>query len=112
MKNISSRFLTTSFVVFSLALPAAIVLPAKEAEARRIERACNASDRRAATPALCSCIQRVADQTLTNADQRKGARFFRDPQRAQEVRKSDTTADDAFWERWRNFGRTAANVCG
>jgi hypothetical protein len=82
------------------------------AEARRIERACNASDRAAANPTLCACIQRVADQMLTNADQRKAARFFTDPQRAQEVRKSDTPADDAFWDRWRNFGSAARNVCG
>ena len=106
------RLLTTSLIVFSLALPAAIVLPAGEAEARRIERACNASDRRAANPALCSCIQRVADQMLTASDQRKAARFFRDPQRAQEVRKSDTPADDAFWGRWRNYARSAADICG
>ncbi|MEM0935359.1 MAG: hypothetical protein AAF646_00845 [Pseudomonadota bacterium] len=106
------RLLTTSLIVFSLALPAAILLPTTEAEARRIERACNQSDRRAVTRELCSCIQRVADQTLTNADQRKGARFFRDPQRAQEVRKSDTPANDAFWERWRNFGTQARNICG
>ena len=82
------------------------------ADARRIERACNASDRSAASPALCACIQRVADQMLTNADQRKAARFFTDPQRAQEVRKSDTPADDAFWDRWRDFGSAARNVCG
>ncbi len=106
------RLLTTSLIVFSLALPAAIVLPASEAEARRIERACNASDRRAATPQLCGCIQRVADQMLTGSDQRRAARFFRDPQRAQEVRKSDSPSDDAFWSRWRNYARSAADICG
>jgi len=105
------RLLTTSMIVFSLALPAAVVLPAGEAEARRIERACIQSDRAAANAALCACIQRVADQMLTGADQRKAARFFTDPQRAQEVRKSDTPADDAFWARWRDFGRAARNVC-
>lgn len=106
------RILTTSLIVFSLALPAAIVLPAQEAEARRIERACNQSDRQAATRELCSCIQRVADQMLTGRDQRRAARFFSDPQRAQEVRKSDTPADDAFWKRWTDFGKSARNICG
>jgi hypothetical protein len=105
------RFLSSSLLALSLALPGVVVFSAGPAEAKRIERACNASDRRAATPALCACIQRVADQTLTNSDQRKGARFFRDPQRAQEVRKSDTAADDAFWGRWRDFGRSAAQIC-
>jgi len=106
------RLLTTGLLAFSLALPAAIVLPTGEAAARGIERACNASDRRAANPALCGCIQRVADQMLTNGDQRRAARFFRDPQRAQEVRKSDTRADDAFWQRWRDYARTARDICG
>lgn len=106
------RFLTTGTLIFALALPAAIVLPAGEAEARRIERACNQSGRQAANPSLCSCIQRVADQMLTGSEQRRAARFFSDPQRAQEVRKSDTPRDDAFWQRWRDFGRAATNVCG
>ncbi|NBC96662.1 MAG: hypothetical protein GVY27_09940 [Deinococcus-Thermus bacterium] len=105
------RLLSTGLLAFSLALPAALVLPAQDAEARSIERACNASERRAASPALCGCIQRVADQMLTNGDQRRAARFFRDPQRAQEVRKSDTRADDAFWQRWRDYARTARDIC-
>jgi hypothetical protein len=106
------RHFPVFLIVFSLALPAAVALPGGAAEARGIERACTASDRRSATPALCACIQRVADQMLTAPDQRRAARFFRDPQRAQEVRKSDTRADDAFWARWRNFARGAADICG
>jgi hypothetical protein len=104
--------LSTGAVVFSLVLSGALVLPAGDAEARRIERACIQSERTAANRQLCSCIQRVADQVLTNADQRRAARFFRDPQRAQEVRKDDSPSADAFWQRWRDFGRSAANICG
>ena len=104
-------FLTTALIV-ALASSAAVVLPAGPAEAKRIERACLNSDRQAATPQLCGCIQRVADQILTRSDQRMAARFFSDPQRAQDIRQSDRAAHEAFWKRYRSFGTTAANVCG
>ena len=105
--------ITPTLLALALSLPVTIGLGlgAGPAEARAIERACLQSNRNAATPSRCGCIQRVADQMLTSADQRKAARFFRDPQRAQEVRKSDSPRDDAFWKRWQNYGRTAADVC-
>ena len=106
------KFATSAALIVALAAPAALTLSAGEASANRIERACLQSDRRAASRNLCGCIQRVADQVLTGSDQRRAARFFTDPQRAQEVRKSDTPADDAFWQRWRDFGRAARNICG
>jgi hypothetical protein len=77
-----------------------------------IARACNASDREAANRQSCACIQRVASASLSSADQRRGARFFGNPDRAQSVRLSDTRADDAFWERWTAFGERAAATCG
>jgi hypothetical protein len=76
-----------------------------------IARACNASDRQQANPQSCACIQIVANQRLSNADQRRGARFFRDPDRAQDVRLSDTAANDAFWERWTDFGAAVEAQC-
>lgn len=97
-----------------LLLPAALILSvagAMPAEAKRIERACLSSDRAAANPSLCGCIQRVADQVLTRADQRLAARFFKDPQRAQDIRQSDRSDHEAFWKRYRIFGSTATNVC-
>lgn len=80
--------------------------------ARQIERACRQSDRSAATPQLCACIQRVADQVLTGPDQRLVARFFRDPEHAEDIRRSDSNAHERFWERYRAFGTTATRVCG
>lgn len=80
--------------------------------ANTIERACVQSDRRAANRALCSCIQDVADQMLTRSDQRKGAKFFSDPQRAQDTRQSDNSSNEVFWRKWKDFGTAASNICG
>ncbi len=76
-----------------------------------IKSACLRSGRDAASQSTCGCIQLAADQTLTGADQRRGAAFFGNPELAQEVRASDTVADDAFWERWSNFGKAAQQMC-
>jgi hypothetical protein len=74
--------------------------------------ACIRSDRAAANPALCSCIQRVAGQSLSGADQRRAAEFFGNPDKAERVRRSDADRDDAFWDRYRAFANRAAAVCG
>ena len=76
-----------------------------------IERACNRSDRDAATPQLCHCLQRVADATLRWREQRKAARFFRDPDRAQDARRSDRARDEAFWDRYAYFGSAVELNC-
>jgi hypothetical protein len=92
---------------------AALVLPILPAtlSAGTIETACNRSDRPGATRGLCGCVQRAADAHLTRADQRLAARFFRDPERAQQVRMSDSSRDRAFWERYRAFVATAEVAC-
>jgi hypothetical protein len=81
------------------------------ASAGPIERACVRSDRDAANRSVCSCIQSVADQNLTNGDQRRAAKFFSDPDRAQEVRVSDSARDEAFWQRYVAFGELAEAYC-
>jgi hypothetical protein len=80
------------------------------AHAGPIERACLGSARGPA-PALCGCIQQVADATLTRRDQRAAARFFSDPGRAQEVRMSTRQSDNEFWSRYRQFGSVAEAQC-
>ena len=80
------------------------------AEAGSIERACLSSDR-PKSRALCGCIQQAADVTLNGRDQRMAARFFADPHRAQEVRQSDRRRDEAFWQRYEQFGATAEAYC-
>lgn len=74
-----------------------------------ISRACAASGRDAASPALCSCVQRVANQTLSASDRRRAVSFFKDPEKAQESRVADGTA--AFWTRYRAFTETARAQC-
>ena len=81
------------------------------ASAGPIERACLSSGRDAANRSVCSCIQQVADMTLRGTDQRKAAVFFRDPDKAQDTFLSKRNADDAFWERYKNFGATAEAYC-
>jgi hypothetical protein len=61
--------------------------------------------------ALCSCIQTAANRSLSAGDQRRAARFFADPQRAQDIRQSSRPADRAFWDRYRTFVTTAEEMC-
>ncbi len=76
-----------------------------------IGRACMTGGRDAASPRLCSCIQGVANQSLSVADQRRAARFFADPDRAQATRVSDSSGDEAFWQRYRAFASRAEAIC-
>ncbi|MFB2533365.1 hypothetical protein ACEYYB_13480 [Paracoccus sp. p4-l81] len=66
---------------------------------------------RTGNAALCQCIQQAADLTLSRADQRLAASFFRDADRAQKVRASKRDNDSAFWGRYRNFTNTAEAYC-
>ncbi len=98
----------TKYLIASVIL--ALFLPAA-AFAGPIERACLNSDRKAATRALCGCIQQVADVTLRSGDQRRAAAFFRDPDQAQKIRLSKRGGDDAFWLRYKAFGEQAEAYC-
>lgn len=90
---------------------ALIYLTAAPAQASAIQRACISSERSSASPELCRCIQSVANRTLSRSDRRLTAKFFRDPDRAQEIRVSDRPSDDAFWERYERFSQRVANSC-
>ena len=84
---------------------------ATQASAAPIEKACLNSSRQAANRSLCSCIQQVADITLSGSDQRLAATFFKDPDRAQKVHMSKSGQDDAFWSRYMTFGQQAQMAC-
>jgi hypothetical protein len=84
---------------------------ASAADAGPIEQACLSAGRDAADRSICGCIQAVADQTLDGSEQRRGAKFFRDPELAVRTMLSDSKRDDAFWERWEAFGATAELAC-
>jgi len=101
----------TAFAVLAIAASASVTTPLP-AQANPIERACNQSDRSAATRAMCDCIGNAAEQTLSGSEMRAGARFFSDPQRAQDVRQSDRRSDEQLWLSWRAFGERAEAMCG
>lgn len=86
---------------------------ASGAEARgTIERACLKADRSAATRALCACIQDVADPRFSRSEQRRIAKFFRDPHLSQELRQSDRRSDRPFWDAYKAWGAAARRQCG
>ena len=49
--------------------------------------------------------------TLSRADQRRAAGFFRDAQQAQDVRMSKSASDNQFWDRYKNFAAAAEAYC-
>lgn len=97
--------------ILSLVLSLGLIAVSAPAEASVIERACLSSERGSGNRALCGCIQRAADRTLTARDQRTAARFFSDPDRAQQVRMSSRQSDREFWARYRSFGYYAEVSC-
>lgn len=76
-----------------------------------ISKACMASDRKARSRALCGCIQAAANQTLNGSQQRRAVAFYNDPHRAQEVRQSDRSNDERFWDAYRAYGDRAKQLC-
>lgn len=86
-------------------------LVAPSAHAGEIGNACLKSDRGRGQRSLCTCIQKVADQTLNRRDQRLAARFFKDPERAQAIRLSSSRQHERFWERYERFGQTSEKYC-
>lgn len=93
---------------FLSAVLAGLSLPVQAAD---IERACLSSERAAGNRVLCGCIQDAANLTLSPREQRMAAGFFKDPEKAQQVRSSDSRSSDAFWERYQAFGETASTFC-
>jgi hypothetical protein len=87
------------------------LLTSSAAQANQIERACLSSDRSGANRTVCGCIQDAADLTLTAPDQKLASSFFKDPQKAQNIRQSDRRAHEVFWDRYKVFGDLAAEFC-
>lgn len=76
-----------------------------------ISRACLTSDRKARSRALCGCIQAAANQTLSASQQKRAVSFYGNLHHAQEVRQSDRTTDEAFWDAYRAYGDRAERMC-
>ena len=77
-----------------------------------ISKACMASDRKARSRELCGCIQTVADQTLSNGQQRRAVAFYNDPHSAQVIRQSGNSNDERFWEAYSAYSERAKSICG
>ncbi|MEB8386772.1 hypothetical protein OO012_05980 [Rhodobacteraceae bacterium KMM 6894] len=76
-----------------------------------LSNACMASDRKARSRQLCGCVQSVADQYLSNGDQARAAKFYNDPQMAQDIRQSDRASDERFWKAYSDYAKQAAATC-
>jgi hypothetical protein len=78
-----------------------------------IQKACQAQGRKAASRARCGCVQAVANRELSAADQRRGAKYFKDPHALQEVRQnqSSNASNKRFWAAWKAYGQTAEAIC-
>jgi hypothetical protein len=96
--------------LFSALVAASLAMMSGVASAGPIEKACMASDR-GASRSLCGCIQQAADMTLSGGDQRRAAKFFKDPEAAHATWTSQSKSDDAFWDRYKSFGQTAEAYC-
>ena len=76
-----------------------------------IYSACQADGRKAASRARCGCVQAVANQSLSGADQKRGVKYFNDPAKLQEVRQSDNPGNERFWLAWKEYGQAAVAQC-
>ncbi|SLN48743.1 hypothetical protein ROJ8625_02385 [Roseivivax jejudonensis] len=76
-----------------------------------MKTACLRSDRAQRNSRLCGCIQSVADQSLSNAEQRLAVSFFSDPHRAQEIRQSDRPNHERMWRNYKAFVGRAERSC-
>ncbi|MGB3147138.1 MAG: hypothetical protein WBA91_05195 [Paracoccaceae bacterium] len=74
-----------------------------------VEKACRSTGSGSAP--LCSCIQKAADMTLNGSDQRRAAKFFTNPDKAQQARADDSASAEAFWQRYSNFAAFAEDTC-
>lgn len=105
MKRLSFTGVCAAVLIASSVLPTA-------ARAGPIDRACRQSSRAEATAQLCSCIQGVANDSLSQTEMRQVAKWFDDPHQAQVVRQSTSDNDTELWRRYKAFGERALQVCG
>lgn len=76
-----------------------------------IGNACLVHRRTGATRSRCGCIQAAADLTLSQSEQQRGTAYFSDPGQLQDVRQSDSPANERFWQAWTRFAETAEALC-
>lgn len=106
MKNVATNALSAAVILAATSMVAPV-----SAAPGVIDRACRQSNRADASPQLCGCIQKVANQSLNMRERRKVAKWFNNPHLAQKVRQSDRRRDEILWERYKAFGEQARQVC-
>ncbi|WP_424944761.1 hypothetical protein [Aliiroseovarius crassostreae] len=87
------------------------VIASTPAPAGKIERACLSADRSSASRNLCGCIQDVAGAMLSNSEQSRVVKFFKDPHESQVLRQSDRRSDEKFWKKYKQFGQAVSTYC-
>ncbi len=81
------------------------------ARAGAIERACLKADRNNASRTLCDCIEDVAKPMFSRSEMRQIAKFFEEPHLSQELRQSDSRADENFWRQYQAWGEAVQSRC-
>ncbi len=104
MKTLPVAAICTAFLIF--AAPMAFAGPGS------IDHACRQAARPGTTPKLCTCIQKVANKSLTRSERYKVSKWFLDPHKAQQTRQSDRRSDEKLWRRYKSFGESARQICG
>ena len=97
--------------MLTLALVGAMMIAPAQGFSKTMQKACMKSDRNPSR-STCRCIQSVADQRLSQSDQRIASKFFNDPNLSQEIRQSDNRSKEKFWLRYKAFGEVVGRQCG
>lgn len=93
-----------------LPLAGALTIFSTMSAAGPVGSACLSSGR-STSQMLCTCLQNVADMTLDGRDQKRAAKLFSDPEKAEAVRISDSARDKDFWTRYQGFAEAAGTIC-
>ncbi|MEM7242355.1 MAG: hypothetical protein AAF429_09235 [Pseudomonadota bacterium] len=97
--------------MLTLALVGVMMLAPAQGFSKTMQKACMKSERNPSR-STCKCIQSVADQRLSQSDQRLASKFFNDPHMSQEIRQSDNRSKEKFWLRYKAFGEVVGRQCG
>lgn len=76
-----------------------------------VEAACRLTGGPGVPDDFCSCMQTVADASLSPADQKFAAYFLRNPGHAAEIRRSNPARRRDFWQRFEVFAGAARRHC-
>lgn len=76
-----------------------------------VEAACKVTGGPGASVEFCSCMQQVADLSLSLSEQKLAAYFLRNPARASRIGKANPAARKGFWQRFESFNLSTRRHC-